>query len=261
MSEASMFRRQILSIIVLTMTLSATAIGQKSDSTKSEQPFFNNVPNMFLAQLNALGSRGKVIGKERTVYAGQFFDGDGKSKSARVTQELSGLVKLEGFKGSSGSLSFDGQSARGMTSSRQDYALLEVFLSDSIEGVLAAIQENSAVRLIGKNFPAGPNDSPDYKGQTYDIYQVATKLAFRNDQITRIKKYYFDSKTQHLCMVRYTDETVNPPIAVETHYSIWGEIDGSVFPAEVDHFENGKSVFSFIAETITNDKSIGEAGY
>jgi hypothetical protein len=57
------------------------------------------------------------------------------------------------------------------------------------------------------------------------------------------------------------DETANPPITVETRYSIWGEIDGSAFAAKVDYFENGMSVFSFIFETITNDKSIGEAGY
>ena len=57
------------------------------------------LPNMLEPQFDALGTRMTAEGKERTVYEGVLTDAAGNTSPARVTVQ-SGMVKLEGFKGS-----------------------------------------------------------------------------------------------------------------------------------------------------------------
>jgi hypothetical protein len=171
------------------------------------------------------------------------------------------LIRLEGFKNKGAVLSFDGHRGNGITSRKEDEALMEVFVMDYSEGMLASVQQGEAVRLIGRGFGPDPRLVPDYKGPRYDIYEVTGPVRCRQDQLVRSKLYYFDSATGLLQSTRYYDRSVKPPVKIETRFSNWGDIEGSAYPARVDHYEGGKLVFSFIAESIEGGASIDKANF
>jgi hypothetical protein len=79
--------------------------------------------------------------------------------------------------------------------------------------------------------------------------------------LIRSKLYYFDSRTGLLQSTRYYDRSVSPPVKIETHFSVWGTIDNSAYPARIDHYEGGKLMFSFIAESIEGGESIDKANF
>ena len=87
---------------------------------------------------------------------------------------------------------------------------------------------------------------------TYII--VTGPVRNRQDKLVRTKTYYFDTETGLLMHTRYYDQSANPPVEMETHYSVWGEINGSRYPARVDHFRNGQRQFTFIAEEIVKSE-------
>jgi hypothetical protein len=261
-NEVSMFTQRILAcLIALSIGIPITMAAEKQDGARL---MFNNtysrIPTMLMPQADAIGSRVKSRGKEKTVYEGQYFDAQDNSKAARVTRELGGIVKLEGFKSGSASLSFDGKSTKGSDNGRIDNALLEVFASDSIEGLFDAIEGSAAIRLLGQGFKV--DDKQDVNGNSvnYDIYEVTAPVKCRQTTIIRTKYYYFDSKTHNLHKTMYKDFTANPPAAIETYFSVWGKIEGSAYPAAVDYYENGKLIFSFIAESIAGGSSEKKAG-
>jgi hypothetical protein len=262
MSEAHMTFRHIkamLAAMLFTAGLCATA-GEPDGKVNSDRAF-DRIPSMFLPQLDALGNRVKAKGKETTIYEGQLFDAAGNSFPARVIHQLPGLVRLEGFKGQGAVLSFDGQRINGITSQKSDEDLVETFVMDLPEGMLASVQGGAAVRLIGRGFGPDPRVVPNYKGIRYDIYEVTGPVVCRRDQLIRSKLYYFDSRTGLLQSTRYYDRSISPPLKIETRFSIWGTIDGSAYPARIDHYENGKLVFSFIAESIKGEASIDIANF
>jgi hypothetical protein len=244
----------------LILGLCGTINGQEK-TTSIANDAIGQTPGMFNQQLNALGKRLKTSGKEKTVYSGQLFDKAGNSSPARVIYQLPGLVRLEGFKKSSAAISFNGQEISGITSRKEDEALMEVFVMDYSEGMLASVQQGAAVRLLGRGFGPDPRLVPDYKGPRYDIYEVTGSVRSRQDQLVRSKLYYFDSATGLLQSTRYYDRSVKPAVKVETRFSNWGDIEGSAYPACVDHYVGGKLVFSFIAESIEGGASIDKASF
>jgi hypothetical protein len=219
------------------------------------------VPGMFYGPLNSLGRRLLMSGKERTVYRGQLLDGAGNASPARVIHQLPGLVRLEGFRAQAAVLSFDGQNEHGITSRKSDEALLEIFTMDLAEGMLSSVQNGAAVRLLGRGFGPDPSWQPAYTGPRYDIYEVTGPIQCRQDQLTRMKLYYFDSSTGLLQSTRYYDRSVSPPFKIETRFSLWGNIDGSAYPARIDHYEGGQLVFTFIAEDIAGGASVDQADF
>ncbi len=263
--EANILGRRPLSLFLATVLIMAVISVTADGQSKEANPVLSNVrvgaPGIFLQQAEALGLRLNTPGKERTVYSGQLFDQDGKSSPARVIHQMPGLVRLEGFKDGGASLSFDGRQAIGITNRKSDESLIETFLADFPEGLFASVQNGAAVRLIGRGFGPDPLLQPDYKGIRYDIYDIADKVRCRQDQLTRSKLYYFDSRTGLLQSVRYYDRSVSPPIKMETRFSEWGYIDGSAYPALVEHYEDGKLVFTFIAEQIEGGASIDKTNF
>jgi hypothetical protein len=230
----------------------------KSTATNKEDPR-SRVPGMVNRQLMALGKRFNTKGKEKTMYRGQFFDKDGKASPARVIHQLPGMVRLEGFKGSNNLLSYDGKNAKGISSRKEDEELLEVFVTDSVEGMIESMRNGAAVRLLGRNVGPDPAMEPDYKGPRYDIYEVTSPVSCRQDKLTRMKLYYFDSNTGLLLSTRYSDPTAIPPAKIETRYSAWGEIDGSRYPGRVEHFNGDRLQFTFIAEGIEGQEATDTA--
>jgi hypothetical protein len=272
-SEEHMYKRTVgLPAIFLFITIAfcGIAIGgdDKNEGKDKEQDdksypsnFYEQMPPVIQHQCDVLGDRMKATGKERTVYEGDFFNDASKQLKTRVTVQIDGKVKLEGFKDQSAVVSFDGEKASGAVS-RIDEALLETFLMDMPEAILdAATKTTAPFRLLGRNFGPDPKKQPDYTGPRYDIYTITMPIVYKQTGGMRVKRFYFDSKTGLLDKTEYLDQSVTPAIKVETHFSIWGSIEGSVYPAKIERYEDGKLVFSFIATKIKGGPAADATDY
>jgi hypothetical protein len=231
----------------LTLWLQAAFMAQLQTDTTGR---LKRVPGVFQRHLGVLGNRMQVSGKELTTYSGEFMDAAGARSPARVLYQTPGLVRLDGFKPGQAVLSFDGDRALGVVS-RDDELLLETFVMDMPEGMLASVQRSAAVRLLGLGFGPDPRKTPRYTGPRFDIFEVTTRVRSRSDRLIRSKLYYFDSQTGLLQSTRYYDRSRPAPVKLETRFSDWRYIDGSAYPGRIDHFEGGRRVFSFIAAAIT----------
>jgi hypothetical protein len=220
----------------------------------------DRVPNMLLSQSNALGVRTKTKDKEKTVYEGELLNAAGQSSKARVTIQTSGMVKLEGFKGSESEISFDGNQSKGIIN-RMDESIIETFLMDTAESILTTATRTAAVRLLGRNYSLNPRTAANDAGPRYDIYEVSMPIVYKKTVSRRPKQFYFDAKTHLLAKTEYCDRSVTPAVKVETCFSVWGTIDGSAYPAKIDHYENGTLVFSFIATKIEGGGAIDASNF
>jgi hypothetical protein len=228
--------------------------GQSGNGKGNAGRSFDRIPGRYQAQLGALGRRAKMSGRERKTYIGELFDKAGKSTPVRIIHQLPNWVRLEGFKPGNAHLAFDGERTVGI-SSRKEESYLETFSMDMAEGMLESIQASAAIRLLGKDFGPDPKIEPNYAGPRFDIYDVTDTMRCRRNPLLRAKYYYFDSKTGLLMKTRYFDQPANKAFEIETHFSMWGTIDGSAYPARIDHYEGGELEFTFIAEQITSEPS------
>ena len=242
------FRTWIGISFICWATLDSMATGQGRPAEAGRRP--NHLPSVAQRQLAALGDRMRVSGKELTIYIGDVVDAAGNRSPAQVIHQLPELVRLAGFKSGQAVLSFDGERPLGVISN-DDALLLETFVMDTPEGMLASIQDSAAVRLLGLGFGPDPRKIPKYAGARYDVFDVTSTVRSRSDKVTRSKLYYFDSLTGLLQSTRYYDRSRSSPIILETRFSDWRNIDGSAYPGRIDHFERGERIFSFIANAIT----------
>ncbi|HEX4999921.1 MAG TPA: hypothetical protein VFY29_17000 [Terriglobia bacterium] len=193
---------------------------------------------------DALGERMRVPGRERTTLTGQVTDRYGRQAAARVTLQTPGLVSLRGFNAGA-ELKFDGNPVV-LPMSREDAALVETFTADLPEGLFAAVQAGGALRLLGVDF-APESETADHKEPHYDIYTLTYPVNTSPDRPVRIKRFFFDTETGLLARTTYiVDET-----PVETRFSDWRRIDGSMYPSQVERYENGERVFVFNITGVT----------
>ena len=235
--------------IVATLWCCLTAAGQR-DTSNVARPF-RSLPASVERYFDALGTRARAIGKEQTVYAGDLIDGNGNRTRLEVVHQMPGLVRIDGVAGRRTSLAFDGTRDRGVVTP-MDEALIETFVGDSVEGLFASLDGNAAVRLLGRRFGPDPLTHPNYEGPRYDIYEVAGSVASRPDGVVRMKFYYFDSDTGLLLRTRYDDSSVRPRRKIETRFSAWGQVDGSLYPGRIERYEDGRLVFSFVTTAVAS---------
>lgn len=240
--------------ILLTMLFAvlSAAVGQDLKISGSAP---DRIPSLVQAQVDALGKRIQMGPGGKTIYTGQFFDKDGKAFAARLIHEFPGQVRLEGFGNREVVLTFDGGSVSGITNTVVDEDLLEVFVMDSSEGMMGSLREGAAMRFLGSGFGPDPRANPDYQGPRYDIYEVTGPVRCRQDRRMRTKLFYFDTTSGLLMSTRYYDRSVTPPVKMETRYSVWGELNGSRYPARIEHYRGGQLQFTFIAESIESDET------
>jgi len=231
------------------VVFTATLIAQRQTTPASGAKNANRVPAVFQRQIATLGKRLQAPGKERSIYIGEVTDRAGNRSTGQVIHQIPSLVRLAGFKAGRANISFDGTRTTGVVS-RDDEAVLETFVMDLPEGMLASIQGSAAFRLIGLGSGPDPRSTPRYTGLRYDIFEVTAPSRSRSDQLVRSKLYYFDSQTGLLQSTRYYDRSRSLPLRLETRFSQWRNIDGSVYPGRIDHFEGGQLLFSFTATTI-----------
>jgi len=237
-------------VVVATLMATSVAISRQNPyaTANVRASALKGLPGDLLVQLQAVGSRLQIPGKEETVLTGEFFNEAGETKSIRVMHQLSGMVRIEGIRERS-PLLFDGDFARGWAD-RTDEALLETFVMDTLEGMIYSARNGGAIRLAGRRFGPDPRTlSKDYKGPYYDIYEVLGPVRIRVDRQLRMKRYYFDSDSGFLVSTRYIDPTVSKGLAVETRFANWREAAGSFYPGVIERYEDGRRIFSFIVET------------
>jgi hypothetical protein len=242
--------------VALGLTGADAVVGEIAGSGDS---LFVAMPSVVAPQIAALGDRVRRPGKEKITFVGQYVDPSG-SQPALVTYQIPGLVRLEGFKPGSVRITFDGERSYGSSSAADD-AFLETFTIDTVEGMLASTKRGASLRLLGRQFQPHPKNFPKYAGPRYDIYEVAAAVPFRQDQLVRLKRYYFDSKTGWLVRTRYRDLTPSRPVTVEIHFSDWQTLDGSAYPGRIDRYENGQAIFSFVITNISAGPRVEPAAF
>jgi hypothetical protein len=246
-------RDHALSLLILSVFVGASQPGlpaTQGKSTRVDYASLQRLPSTFRRHVEVLGKRATEKDREETEFAGVFTDEFGKSDQARVFQLLSGEVVLEGLKDQK-TLVFDGKNSFGETD-RRDRALLETFALDTVEGLLASIAGGAALQVLGFGFGPNSRDNPDYAGPRYDIYDVTVPNRTRADRALSSRRYFFDSASGVLVRTRYLDQSVGRGVEVETRFSDWKSIEGSLYPGRVERFEDGKRLFTFQTTAIRN---------
>lgn len=240
--------RSVLMILVC-MISSSLAQQQSRSATIDETDVFRDAPSGLRPHMAALGDRGRVRGKERSVSIGQLLDDQGKSNTVKITLQLPRLLRLEGGSPGGPPLTFDGTHASNRT--RGEEALIESLTSDSVDGMMAAIREGAAVRLVARRVPPERGMRSGAPTTTCDIFEVTVDEPSNSSIAARTKTYCFDSVTGLLAKTQYRDDSVSPTADVETRFADWTRVDGSSYPARIERFQNGALVFSFTATTIS----------
>jgi len=237
-------------VLVLSVCLTPVLAVQRGSAVPPRAELLRGLPTPLDPQVEALGSRIAVAGRERTVLNGHFTDDKGKGMTLRVTLQLPGLVRFDGLDPGSVPLVFDGEN-RAHRNSRMEESLLEAFTSDTAEGMLSAIKDGAAVQLLGRRVTPERTRRGDADSSLYDVYEVAGTVPSSATGLQRLKQYSFDSETGLLARTQYIDEAVSPPLNVETRFFDWTKVDGSAYPGRVEHLENGHAIFSFKVNTIS----------
>jgi hypothetical protein len=233
---------------------------ESGQTLRLRTPVFRRLPGIASPQLDALGTRVRMQGKELTVLTGEYLDASGQRRTAQIVHQLPNLVILRGFALGNRELKFDGNRQPAGLAPNEE-ALLELFVSDVVEGMLTSIQDGAAIRLLGREFKPGATVAPSYTGSGYDIFEVASRIPFGMTEKVRMKFYYFDSTSGLLLNTRYQDGSVVPAVRVETRFSDWRLVDGSAYPSRIERYENDRRVFSFTTTNISGAPAIAAANF
>jgi hypothetical protein len=245
-----------LTTLIFGFVGAASLVGQSPGPADS---LFISMPSVVAPQIAALGERVVVPGKEKVILMGRYVDASG-NRPAQVTYQAPGLVRLDGFKPGPTSLTFDGSRTSGANTALDD-AVVETFIMDTAEGMLSSTRAGAGLRLLGRQFQPNPKKFPTYTGPRFDIYEVVAPVRSRQNQLVRLKRYYFDSKTGWLLRTRYRDASSSPHITIETRFSEWRTVDRSAYPGRIDRYENGQPVFSFVVVNVSAGPRVEPAAF
>lgn len=246
-SMANRFALRTLCLPALILLVSGAGEGWGQSGGEIDR--LDLMPGGIARQVNALGPRVRTSDQVHMVLQGEF-SAAGERRAAQVRRELSGNIRLDGFKPGGASLSFDGERSY-RASSPTDYALLETFGQDMAEGMFVSLMRGGAAQLLGLRFGPDRKTNPTYTGPLFDVYAVMDSVPTRPGSVTRQKRYYFDSDTGLLHSTRYTDDTAGN-IRVQTVFSNWQVLSGSAYPGRIDRYEGGKLRFSFVVTSVSN---------
>jgi hypothetical protein len=242
-------------IVVFSVLFSVETAGGRQ-TTYRPGPTFKGLPGIVQPQVDALGARAQIRGYEFTRLTGEYMAADGQRWIAQVLHQLPNLVKLSGFTPGGRDLNFDGSSRpSGLTADEQ--VLLETFVLDNAEGMLASLRGGAAARLLGRGFQFPTKDRLTDAADGYDIYEVSPRISFTQRE-TPVKFYYFDSNTGLLVSTRYAGST-RSALRVETKFLEWRMMDGSAYPGRIERYEDGRRIFSFVINSITVAPAIDAA--
>ena len=247
---------RVILVVLLATSTAELGLGQ---TLRPRTPVFRKLPGIASPQLDSLGVRVRKEGKELTVLSGEYLDSSGQRRTAQIVHQLPNLVILRGFVAGNRELKFDG--SRQLALAPNEETLLEVFVTDVVEGMLTSIQDGAAIRLLGREFKPSAAAAPSYSGPGYDIYEVTARIPLGSAEKVRTKLYYFDSASGLLLNTRYQDASVVPAIRVETRFSDWRLVDGSAYPGRIERYENDRRVFSFTTTNASGAPAIDAANF
>ncbi len=241
---------QVRAFLLLAFVVAVpSSYAQRQPLTAAAQDHPGDLPAPLSPHAAALGDRALFAGKETTVLAGQFVDETGKTATVRLTLQPPELLRLEGLTAGGPPLIFD-RGTRNYQRTRNEEALLETFTEDTAEGMLAAIREGAAIQLVARRVGPDPSKRQAAASPPHDIYEISEPVHSGAADVERLKRYFFDSETGLLDSTQYTDETVSPPIEVETRFANWRLVDGSAYPGRIERLENGRTVFSLTVDSV-----------
>jgi len=203
------------------------------------------LPTEMIQQVKALGKRMRAVGREESIYDGQFVVEAGDPKRMRVEHQISGVLRVENLDEKT-DIIFDGDVVTGVRD-RSGESLVDTFVLDTPEGVIYALRNGASAQLLGRGFSpfsiTAGSATPHF-----DIYEITALERTHPGSEMRTRRYYFDSETGILSSTRYLDRS---GVAVESRFSVWTEIDGSLYPSRIERYEDGHRTFAFVASSIS----------
>jgi hypothetical protein len=205
------------------------------------------LPSRVAGLVSVLGNRLYTPGNERVTLTGVYTDSTG-ANSAVLTTEIPGKVRLAIGGATPKVLLFNGTntSVGGMPAAGADQDVLESLQSDAVEGFFFSFSA-SAGHLLGGLFRMDGGTNPNYAGPYYDLWELVENVAVRPGAPFQQKVYYFDSNVGQFGRCRYKIQRNGVVIDVQTRYSQWTNSGGQLLPGRIERFEDGKSIFSFVA--------------
>jgi hypothetical protein len=220
----------LLSGIAIVSLVVSIALGQDTSQRPATAKIIakGRYPQIIERAIDAAGTRFRNPGKERWTATVDLSSGAGATviKGGSITMEWPGRLVLNA-EGSTAVFRPD-SAVQGKTSDAT-LDLAEVLLEDTLDGFLAATQNQGAVRTVGTGYP-----DPTRPGQTADVVALMMPSRAKSVGRTVAKMYWFDSKTRLLARVTRTD-------GVETRFSDWKEYQGDQYPGAIQVLE-GKAV-------------------
>jgi hypothetical protein len=194
---------------------------------------------------NALGNRLAQRGKERLSSIGTITK-SGTSRPVLIESEFPNRLRVTGP--SEVLVTFNARSPREQQFSHMEAQLIETLFLDSPEYFFVAQARGAATRCLGSRMSL----SEDTSGPFYDVYEVVEEIPLGNSTLTRIKRYFFNSDSQMLELVRYqAAHEGEDSVSVETHFGGWRTVERQRVPATIERRENGAVIFSIALTTTT----------
>lgn len=219
------------------------------------------LPSVIRPQLRvpftALGNRLTKQGKERLTLSGTLSRA-GVAQPAQVVSEFPNLL---GVNNGAGRLaSFDELvAARSVpNASPTDDALIETLFYDTAEHFFFAQARGAATRFLGARV-SSEEEAGNAANTVYDLYEVTEDVALDGAAQTRTKRYFFNSDTQLLEVVRYEIERDGSPVPVEVRIGGWRKVQGEQVAGSVMRLESGQPVLSFVVNSATLAPRVGTA--
>jgi hypothetical protein len=205
------------------------------------------LPSRVVGLVSVHGNRFYTPGNERVTLSGVFTDSSG-SNNAVLTVEIPGKVRLAISGSTPKVLLFDGTNTNvgGAAAAGADQDVLESIAGDGLEGFFFSFHA-SAGHLLGGHFRMDGGKSANYTGPYYDIWEIFPRVAVRAGAPVQQKLCYFDSNSGEFYKCRYKIQRNGQTIDAQTRYSQWTKTNGQLLPGRIERFEDGVSVFSFVA--------------
>jgi hypothetical protein len=240
------FSKSVFALSILSALL-ASARGQVVSTGNRRQmaSMSRTLPSLVQKQVQALGTRMRIAGKEETVLDAQFADDVGRKKTIHIVHEISGMLRIEGMHEKS-AVSFDGKFTHGVED-RTDSAMMDTFILDTTEGMFDALQRGASLVLLGHDFQPHTGAVSESMEPRYDIFLVTAPQRIRPDDVPQPRRYYFSSATGLLASTRYVEVAGRN---IETRFLNWLYIDGSAYPTTIERYENGRLTFSITTTAV-----------
>lgn len=235
----------IAGVLAFGLTGSIAAPRQLRSPAPSADEFARSrIPAALEPYVIAVGRRIWRPGGERVFLDGQFADTSGVS-AARVTLQLPGLVRLDGVRDDGSAILFDGEDARagGFVLDEADQRVLDAFAVDSIEAAAGRVSHGAAFDLLGRGL-SFELDGPRADAGAWDVAEITGPLVTQPGHPVETRRYYFNTHTRLLESVRH----LAGGVWVETRFSGWAELDGSLYPGRIERYRNGVLQFSFTTQ-------------